>query len=333
LVLLLLSISLPLPIASADESRDPLRLNISIAMFDPGIPADRSTHRDMQVFPRVRKIEALYLPFALRETIVETGAWGAVRVVPQTDIAAELLLTGTIVSSDGESLQLHVRCVDASGRVWVDRIFSGALQRGLYDEIANSLHEARVVLDEKALGDVVELSLLRYAQQLAPAAFDNYLREEDDGTFSINRLPAGNDPMVMRIERIRGVEYIFTDAIDAKFRELSADIEAVYALWRDYRRKFAKYQADDALRVQNATNDAARGSFESISSHYENYKWDRQAAQEQEKWARGFENEMGPTITAIENRVAELEGWVGDRYDEWRRILSELFELETELPE
>jgi hypothetical protein len=329
--LLLLSISIQS--AHAEDGRDTTRLNISVAMFDPGIPADRSTHRDLQVFPRVRKIEALYLPFVLRDTLVKKNAWGAVRVVPATDIAAELLVTGTIISSDGETLQLRVRAVDASGRVWVDQVFAGALQQNLYDEVAASLLAARETFDDKALRDVIEISLLRYAEQLAPDAFADYLSNEEDGTFTINRLPASNDPMVERIERIRGVEYIFTDAVDAKFRELSADIAAVYEVWRDYRKKFAQYQADDALRVQNSSNNARRGSFEAISSHYENYKWDRQAAQEQEKWAKGFENEMGPTIATIESRVAELEGWVGDRYDEWRRILAELFETETELLE
>ena len=329
LCVVLLVLLLPIQTALADEGRDATRLNVSVAMFDPGIPADRSTHRDLQVFPRVRKIEALYLPFVLRETLVRKNTWGAVRVVPETDIAAELFVTGIIVSSDGETLQLRVHAVDASGRVWVDQVFAGALHQNLYDQVAASLVAARDVLDEKALRNVIEISLLRYAEQLAPAAFDDYLRDEEDGTFSINRLPASNDPMLVRIERIRGVEYIFTDAVDAKFRDLSADIAAVYEVWRDYRRKFAQYQADDALRVQNSKSDAQRGSFEAISSHYENYKWDRQAAQEQEKWAQGFENEMGPTIVAIETRVAELEGWVADRYDQWRRILAELFEAET----
>ena len=319
--------------AYASDNRDVTRLNVSIAMFDPGIPEDRSTHRELQVFPRVRRIEALYLPFVLRETLVATNSWGAVRVVPEGDVAAELLISGSIISSDGDSLQLWIRAIDASGRVWIDRPFAGALQQELYNDVAASLASARDALDTKALSDVVEISLLRYSQQLAPAAFDQYLLSADDGTFAIARLPASNDPMVARIERIRGVEYVFTDAIDAKFRELSADIESVYDVWRDYRRKFAQYQADDAARVQNSRNDAPRGSFEAISAHYDNYKWDRQAAQEQEKWARGFENEMGPTIAAIEDRVAEMEGWVNDRYAEWRRILAELFEVETGLPE
>jgi hypothetical protein len=318
----------------ADDSRVPSELNISIAMFDPGIPTDRSTHRDLEVFPRVRKIEALYLPFVLRNALSSQREWGAIRVVPDSDIAAELLIYGTIVRSDGNILVLHIRAVDARGHIWVDRDFSGDTgNQDLYEGVATSLLAARSILDSKALRDIVEISLLRYAQHLAPAAFDDYLLKNPDDTFTITRLPASNDPMVERIERIRGVEYVFTDAVDAKFRELSADVETVYELWREYRRKFNQFQREESLRVQTSKSDWERGSYDAILERYEHYKWERQAAEEQEKWAVGFENEMGPTITAIEERVAELEGWVEERYSEWQRILAELFELETALPE
>jgi len=251
-----------------------------------------------------------------------------VRVIPEVDTAAELLVTGTIVSSDGESLQLRMRAVDATGQAWLDQVFTGR-QQDLFAQFAASLGTARDSRDEKALTNIVTISSLRYARQLAPAAFDAYLDNAADGTIRIRRLPANNDPMLARIERIRGIEYIFTDAVDAKFRELGADIEAVYAVWRQYQQKFARYQAEEAERIKNSRSSAPRGSFEAMSSRYDNYKWDRQAAQEQERWAIGFENEMGPTIAAIETRVNELEVWIADRYDEWLRILGELFELET----
>jgi len=318
----------------AEDGRAPTELNISITMSDPGIPDDRSTHRALDVFPRVRKIEALYLPFVLRNVLSSQRQWGAIRVVPDSDVAAELLINGTIVRSDGDVLILHIRAVDARGHVWVDRNYSGGTDNQyLYEEVAASLLAARSILNSKALADIIEISLLRYARILAPAAFGDYLQENPDGTFTIRRLPASNDPMVERIERIRGVEYVFTDAVDAKFRELSADVETVYDLWREYRRKYNQFQREESLRVQTFESDAERGSYESILERYEHYKWDRQAAEEQEKWAVGFENEMGPTITAIEERVAELEGWVEERYSEWQRILAELFELETALPD
>lgn len=318
----------------AETARDPAHLNISVALFDTGVPENRALHRDLEIFPRVRKIEALYLPFVLRKTLTASGEWGAIRVVPDSDVAAELLIYGTIIRSDGDVLGLQIRAVDASGRVWTDDVFSGPTSNeDIYQAIADALLAMRQTLDERALRNIIETSLLRYGQQLAPMAFDEYLQENADGTFTILRLPASNDPMLERIERLRGVEYVFTDAVDAKFRELSTDVATVHELWREYRRQFKRFQQEESLRVQTKPSSFERGSYDSMMERYETYKWDRQAAEEQENWAVGFENEMGPTITAIEERVEELEGWVESRYAEWQRILGELFELETELPD
>lgn len=332
-VLLLCALLLPGMLA-AEPLREPSSLNVSIAVFDPGIPADRAAHRDLQVFPRVRRIESLYLPFLLRHQLAGSGGWGAIRVIPRADAAAELLVEGRVAYSDGETLELQILAVDASGRIWIDDTFSGNPGNDeLFAAIATRLESVRATLGDQALRDIVEISLLRYAEYLAPAAFGQYLVKTPDNRFTIERLPAGNDPMVARIERIRGVEYVFTDAIDAKFRELGADVRRVYEMWREYRRKFRQYQSDDAARVSNDTTRRSRDSFESLLERYENYKWDRQAVQEQRDLAIAFDNEMGPAIDDIEARVAELGGWVEARYDEWRRLLGELFELETELPQ
>lgn len=339
----LLLLASPLLVA---QERDPSALNVSIVVFDPGVPAQQSLHRDLQVFPRIREIEALFLPFVLRETLADTNEWGAVRVVPETDPAAELMLSCTIVHSDGEQLQLHVKATDASGRVWFERNFAAVVDGsystrsnpdgvrqgdGPFDAIAASLRQAREPLDGKALSNIVEISLLRHAAELAPSAFGEYLHQADDGRYSLIRLPAEGDPMLERIERIRGVEYVMTDAVDAKYQELHADIASIYDLWRDYRRKAVRYQLDDAERVQNSTSDAPRGSYEALRALYDNYKSDRIIAQEQDSLAVAFNNEVGPKIAAVEARVAELDGWVEDRYAEWRRLLEELFEVETGL--
>ncbi len=321
-------------------------LNVSIAVFNPGVPADRSLHRDLQVFPRIREIEAMFLPFVLRETLANTNAWGAVRVVPVPDVAAELLVSGTIVRSDGETLDLKIRAVDAGGRVWLDRVFGGAVtdnyakrdnesgaqgNQQLFDEIAEGLQLARAQLNNKTLADVVEISLLRYGDQLAPSVFGNYLDEAADGTFTIHRLPATNDPMLDRIQRIRGTEYVITDTVDAKFQELHTEIASIYDMWREYRRKVVEYQMENARWVQDTKSDAPRGSYEAMKNRYDNYKLDRITTQEQDSLAVAFNNEVGPTVAAMEARVTELEGWVDMKYAEWHRLLEELFEVETRL--
>jgi len=323
IVILLMSIA-------AENAQCAAALNVSIAVFDPGVPADQSLHRAQQVFPRVREIEAMFLPFVLRDTLATTNVWGAVRVVPHFDAAAELLVTGTIVRSNGEVLELRIWAVDASGRVWLDKAFAGAVEhQTLFVEIAEGLEIARAQLSDKTLTDVVEISLLRYANQLAPSAFGDYLNETADGTFTIHRLPAKNDPMLDRIDRIRQTEYVITDTVDAKFRELHAEIASIYDLWREYRRKVIEYQKQDARRAQSTRSDAPRGSYDAMKNLYDNYKFSRITAQEQDRLAAAFQNEIGPTVDAVEIRIAELESWVDQRYTEWHRLLEELFEVET----
>ena len=71
--------------------------------------------------------------------------------------------------------------------------------------------------------------------------------------------------------------------------------------------------------------------YEAIKNLYDNYKWDRVTAQEQDRLAIAFNNEVGPVVDEMEARIAELEGWVDEKYAEWHRLLEELFEVETEL--
>lgn len=305
-------------------------LNVSIAAFDPGVPDDQSLHRDLEIFPRIREIEAMLLPFALRQALFETAEWGAVRIVPEPDDGAELLVTGSLGQSDGEDLELTVRAVDASGRVWLEKTFTGSPESNqFYTAIAAELANARAQLTDKTLSNVVEISLLRYGIRLAPSAFTGYLKQTDDGTFVIERLPASNDPMLARIKLVRETEYVITDAVDENFQKLYAEIASVHELWREYRRKNVEYQNSNASRALETRSDAPRGSYESIKNLYDNYKRDRIIAQEQDRLAVAFNNEVGPRVEAMEARVAELEVWVDRKYAEWYRLLEGLFEAET----
>lgn len=305
-------------------------LNVSIVEFDPGVPEDRSVHRDLEIFPRIREIESMLLPFTLRETLAQAGRWGAVRIVPETDAAAELLIEGSILQSDGHTLGIRVRATDALGTVWIDKIYAAtAGSRQIFAAVAADLHAALEQRTPDELQRIEEVSMLRYGERLAPSAFGGYLDISEDGAVTVRRLPSRDDPMVDRILRIRETEYVITDAVDAKFRELHADIESVYALWREYRRKTVEYEQQNAERAASTYSSAPRGSYEDLLNRYENYKFHRVTAQEQDSLAVAFNNEVGPTVRAMEIRVAELDTWVARKYLEWKRLLEELFDVET----
>ena len=333
-------------VAPSAQGRILSELNVSIAVFEPGIPEDPLEQRRLQVVSNIREVEAILLPFMLRQTLVETDEWGAVRVLPTADHAAELLVSGEIVRSDGQALELRIRAVDAGGFEWLDKIFVSAPAtdmgqadarvdlygyQALFESIAEDLRVARGLLDERMLSNVIDISFLRYAYELSPSVFGGYLDNTPDGTFTIRRLPAEDDPMSERIERVRQVEYQLIDTVDEKFQELHAEIGSIYDLWLDYRRQVAQFENNEVERVVNSTSNAPRGSYEAIRSLYDNYKWARMQEQRRDSRAQAFSNEVGPTVERIESRVAELETWLVQQYEEWRGLLAEIFALETGL--
>ncbi len=321
----------------------PPSLNVTIPVFDAGVPADPSQLRDLEVFPRIRQIESKMMPFLLRETLANTAQWGAVRVATKPEPAAELQLLVTILRSDGDTLELQVRAIDATGAVWFDTPFKGKADdsptaRGspfsaLYEEIAAALHAESGARDEQTLSRIRSTSLMRYARELAPSAFTEFVEQAEDGTWHVLRLPARNDPMYRRIHTIRETEYLISDTVDAKYRDLNADLARTYRVWRDYRRKLVEYEAGNARFAEAKPDPDDRGSWESIKHQYDSFKYDRITAQEQDRLAVAFNNEVSSTVDAMESRVAELDGWVEQGYLEWRSLLEDLFEVEQYLLE
>ena len=324
---------------------DSTALNVTIPVFDPGIPSNPSAYRDKQVFPRIREIEAKLMPFLLRETLVDSGQWGAVRVVTEADEASELQVFGTIIRSDGDWLDLQIRAVDAAGFTWLDKVYSGKARelqesqeddqdtpefQAIYTEIAVDLAAIRVQIGEAAVANVKGMSLMLYASELAPSAFSGYLGKNEDGTRKLLRLPARNDPMLRRIETIRSTEFLITDTVDTKFREFNGELTYTYQVWREYRRKFVEYSKEDARFAQSAVGEYDRGSWESIKHKYDAYKFHRYTAQEQDRLAVAFNTEVADTVSRMENRVEELENWVEQGYLEWRGLLEELYELDSQ---
>ncbi len=322
-------------------------LDVGLTVLNPGIPQEYATHRALGVFPDIRRAEAAYLPFVLRSTLEESAMWGAVRVFPESEPGTELQVSGAIVHSDGRKLTLQIRAVDATGRVWIDQPYTDLTIendyrpgpngldepfRDLYNRIANDLHAVRATLSTRDLQRIREVALLRYAGGLSPDAFDGFVQQDTAGLYQLQRLPAEDDTMLARVERIRQHEYQFIDNVDEQYSELFASMDKTYDLWRQSSQELALYQESYRERAASRENKAQRGSYEALKQTYNNYRWARIQEQDAEEIARGFNNEVQPTVMEIEGRVVRLTGTLDDQYGEWRRILRSIFELETGLP-
>jgi hypothetical protein len=332
------------------ESRPPqamAQLEVGIVVFDPGIPTDPASHAALGIYPEIRKAEARYLPFLLREALVASNGWGAVRVLPEPDDSMPLLVTGTILRSDGLALSLHIRASDSSGHLWLDRVYSDiALEQDyvpetaagrdpyqdLYHRIANDLQRLRRGMSAADLERVRQVASLRYASDLAPDAFAGYMSQSPEGGVQLRRLPAADDPMLARIGRVREKQYLFIDTLDEQYAALYDTMQPGYLLWRQYGREIAVYREEYLERQQERDREGRRGSFAAMQQAYNAYKWSKIQQQDMDELAQGFNNEVAPTVMEVQGQVYRLSGSLAEQYAQWQRILRQVFLLETGLP-
>ena len=320
-------------------------VDVGLVVFDPGIPADQSTHSQRGIFPEIRKAEAKYMPVVLRQVLIESGDWGVVRVLPEVLDSSELLVTGTILQSDGLRLRLQINARDASGAEWLNRIYSDSTRStdypvsvpgdpylGLYQQIADDLVAVRRQKNAKQLTTIQDIALMRYAIQLAPTVFGSYLTQTPEGRYVLVRFPAEGDPMLARVIRIRNQEYLFIDTVDEQYEHLSEEMAPTYNLWRQYGAEQAIYQGEYKERVASRGAQGRRGSFTALEQSYNTYKWSKIHEQDLDELALGFNNEVAPTVMDVSGAVVELSGTLDSQYSEWRDILQRIFTLETGLP-
>lgn len=321
------------------------QLDVGVAIFDPGIPEDKSSHSKLGVFPEIRKSEAQFMAVILRQVLVDSNAWGVVRVLPEPVDSTELLITGAVIHSDGEELVLQVEARDATGRVWLSRLYRDMAGEqdypvapgtdpfiDLYHAIANDLLAVKAPMKDRELGEVRQVAMLRYAASLSPEAFAGYLGRDAEGHYQLSRLPAQGDPMMSRVERIRNQEFLFIDTVDENYADLYLQMAPTYHLWRQYGREQAIYREEYRDRVANRESRGRQGSFAALQQTYDAYKWSKIHEQDLDEMALGFNNEVTPTVLEVSGKLFRLNGTLETQYNDWREILRQIFALETGLP-
>jgi hypothetical protein len=238
--------SRPLPrinaIQAAQEIPQDQLLDVGVRLFDENLPKDEKKMEQQHIFPEVRKAEARYFPMQVRNTLEGTGHWGQVRVMPADAEALDVHVSARILESNGQVLKLDVTVTDSSGRMWFRKEYeqpadtrsykdTGGRPRdpfqNLYSNLANDMLVYRQQLAATDLENLRRVSELRFANDLAPYAFSNYLTaDKKKGTFQVLRLPADDDPLLVRMDRIRERDYALLDTVNehyALFAENMAD--------------------------------------------------------------------------------------------------------------
>jgi hypothetical protein len=357
-------------IQAAHEIPQEELLDVGITIFDPGLPPEGQPVPE-DVFPELRKAESRYQAIQLMETMQSTGQWGAVRVLPPGHGTTDLRVSGTILLSTGMKLALDIRAVDARGRVWLDERYrvqadevvylgSEASQRdpfqSLYNEISNDLLQARKKLRAGELAEIRQVSRLQYAANLAPEPFEDYLTTDKKGRTRVKRLPARDDPMMARADTIRASENLFIDTLDQNFAAFFARMEAPYGSWRKYtyeeekaykalKRKALTQQilgglailgaalADPGSPAASVARDAAMiGGMAAIHAGIATSKEAKIHAEAIRELAASVETELEPIVVEVRGQTLRLSGSAATQYQEWQRLMREIWATETGFP-
>ena len=98
-------------------------LNVSIKVFDPGeLPESKDKQHGLS--SEIRDAESRFIPVHLKYSMQRTGYWGMVRIVPDDDNGAEVLVRGKIEYSDGESMVLTIEAIDSRNVLWFRKTYA-----------------------------------------------------------------------------------------------------------------------------------------------------------------------------------------------------------------
>lgn len=343
-------------------------LDVGIKIFNPGLE-NANKDEEQLVFPEIRLAEASYFPHVLMDTIQSSSAWGAVRVVPTAHQWVDVSVAGKIIQSDGQSLILDIEAFDASGRHWYTKRYTHHASvyaykdrtkqrtdpfQNLYNEVANDLNAYRKTLSSNDRIALRKIAQLRFAADVAPTIFGQHVTEQANGTFAINRLPAENDPMIERVWQVKERDHLFVDTLQQYYDSYVKEMKRPYQQWRA--ESYREVIAMDKLQRQ-AFNEKALGALAIIAgilgvsnsngsvraasslavtggAYVVKSGFDRQAdsqihVETLQELGDSLETSIAPHVIELEDRTVTLSGTVNNQYEQWRKILHQLYQLNT----
>ena len=317
----------PLMIAAAPTM--PL-LDIAVELFDPGVSGE-----DRSPVAAVRRLESQLLAGELRETLVRSNQWGVVRLVPTASSLTPVSIRAGIAVSDGRDLILDVVVKDAMGALWFEYTVAYRQQSagdnaldGIFNALANRLLSVWQDKDRDEQYALLQGAEIAYAEALAPEAFSGMI-QRSEADWQIVRLPAEDDPMLARIERIRNQEYLFCDTIDEQYVDMVGRVGPTYRLWRSATLEQTEWLERYQLRAAARTGSAGDSEFTRMQAEYAAYRSFRIQEQALFELAEAFDAEARPTVIRTQDQVFRLEGTLDSQYDTWRDLLRDIYLIET----
>ncbi len=338
------------------QLQDSKLLDVGILIFEEGEVTEKQQEKE-GVHEDIRKAESRYMAYHLKETMQRANGWGAIRVLPTNSHIADVIVQGTIITSNGEKLVLQIQVDDSTGQLWFEKTYKASadeesyryvrpgreVYQYVYNRIANDIYRHRKKLTDKEMITIRNTSELRYASDISPDPFSNYITSDPNGESAITRLPADDDPMLGRVRKVREREFLFIDTINEHYSNFYNQMWDPYENWR----KYYLIEAEQRRTVERRANQTKflaaivmvaglfRGPglfttgaliFKSGMDISDEAEIHNEAIRE---LGDSLQAEVSPMIIEIQGRTVELTGSIEEQYQKWRELLREIYLNET----
>jgi len=238
------------------------KLDIIIPVFDPGLPKNPAKYKEAHIWPELRRAESARFAYKLKTAIEDTGAFGAVRVMPDKTATGDVYIIGKINESNGEKVDIQLDVYDISGKLWFSKSFDHEVPADFFSNLRNKGKDPYDPVFKKAadrllqeldehpsekLAKLKNLTDIRFGANFSEAAFAPYMKVHG-GHVSLIGYPDKNDAMLRRIKAIRVRDQLFTDRMQPHYEQFNQKMQASYALWQE--QSFNELKAEHAARKE-----------------------------------------------------------------------------------
>jgi len=384
----------PVMAATADDAHHE-KFNVAVQLFLPGADLDKLEVEGAGVIttdesgtpninhkavdPKIRRLETHFFPIALKNSLDKSSQWGQTFVSPGEVQSADVYVRANILASDGHSIALLIYAVDSTGRVWFNETIEYKTQEldyqsanwperdpydAVFNHINNKLVEVRNSLTADEQRKIRLVSEMRFASDLAPDAFENYLARDAKNRLYVQRFPAESDPNYQIIQQLQGTELDMLSHIEEYYNDLYQGVYDPYSTWREQFRQLSIEMEQYRVDAQNQkTSSILAGvlfvavaggsdSYQSVNSYgvaqsaallvggiqlsaamYEAAKEKIEIAnlkaKELSEISVAAGEGMQPKVIELEGRTYQLTGDVEDRFRQIRDIIRKRYLLET----
>lgn len=339
-------------------------LDIGILLFDPNIPDEDNE----LIFPEIRKAEARYIPYHLKKTLQDTGFWGGVWVLPEKSEAIDLIISGRIEVSNGLDVSIRIGAWDITGKEWVNKVYSSTVAQSsyskrrdltqdpyqnIYNKIANDLVKIKQDLKQQQLQRINEIGDIRFAAELIPGVYKDYLTKNKKNIYEAQRLPDDGDSMMQRVYNIQEREFLLLDTLNEYYAQLYENISQPYEDWRKLSRedmityeelkKSARTRQilgvtaligaivsdGDSQASSTMQQMAIYGGMEAMKSGFGKASEAKIYKESMKELGTAFDSEAEPLIIELEGQTIRLTGSAQEKFLEWRKLLKQIYTDET----